>query len=86
MTPSNDLVARAERARLYWMSDAELEAAVAIAREFMDAVSEDEFVAFVQAGMASTRDGLHGEPVDAAARAILYLARNGIPDGLPSAD
>ena len=86
MECANDLTARVERARLHFLSDVELEAAVAIARQFMNAVSEDEFVGFVQVGMTSTQNALHGESVEAAARAVLYLARHGIPRGLPSPD
>ncbi len=82
--PVNQLVARAERERLRWMSDDELEAAVETARPFLDC--EDVFVAHVQVAMLSLPGALHGEPVAPAVRAILYLARHGIPHGLPSAD
>jgi hypothetical protein len=86
MTPDKDQLARAERARLHWMSDAEVETTVAIARQFMNVVSDDKFVGLVQVAMVSTKDGLRDELVAPAARAVLYLARHGIPHGLSSSD
>ena len=85
MTQSNDLVARAERARLSFMSDEGLEAAVTVARGFMH-VGEEAFVAYVQVALVNTPGGIGDEPVEAVARAIYYLAKHGIPRGLPSAD
>ena len=81
-----EMVARAERQRLHFLSDEDLEVAVAIVRPFVDV--EDKFVPLVGpvgAAVAALPRSLHDDvPIDAVVRALFCLARHGIPHGLPT--
>ncbi len=87
--PVDLITAWAERDRLYWLDDEQLETAVAKARHILASLAlrnrEADFVAIMAAALSRDPDPLEGEPVEAAARALLYLAQHGIPHVSPTA-
>ena len=71
------------RARLHWMTDEQLEDAVAVAREFLDL--EDEFIPLAVNALQMEQAGKLDDDAEATVRAVLLLARHGIPHVSPTA-
>ncbi len=90
MSQPFDLVtAWAERDRLYWLDDEQLETAVAKARNILASLAlrdrEADLVGIIAAALSRDPNLLEGEPVEPAARALLYLTQHGIPHVSPTA-
>lgn len=72
-----------QREALCWLNDEDLRAAVEVAQGFLQC--EAMFVGQVQVIVAAMGSNPFDQSPEEIAGALLYLARHGVPDGIPSA-
>ena len=84
MIHCDDTEGRAARAQLSWLADDALPAMIDFARPFVD--REEVFIPCVLTALSCIPGGGEVPDQEATVRALLYLARQGNPRGLPSTD